>query len=101
MICVCVRVADLTSAVPCRGMRSHYMNSTQLTPETPTGFKFGTKRDVAVMAGLCVRSVENMMAEGLPHLKFGKRRCRFDLDEVKAWLKERYSTQRLGKEQRQ
>ena len=75
------------------------MNSQKHTPDAATGFKFATKRDVADMMQLCTRTVDNLMAEGMPYLRLGSRRVRFNVEEVKAWLKERYSTQRLGKEQ--
>lgn len=64
------------------------------TNSTPT---FGDKRAVAAMAGMrSVRWVDNMVAAGMPHLKLGTRRVRFDLDEVRQWLKERYGTQRVA-----
>jgi len=38
--------------------------------------------------------VDDQMALGMPHLKLGARRVRFDLAEVAAWLKEKYGQQR-------
>ena len=58
-----------------------------------TWTRFGTKRDVAAMLQLSVRSVDNLVAAGCPVLRIGKRRCRFDLLEVAAWVKERYGQQ--------
>jgi hypothetical protein len=73
-------------------------------PDTATGIKqaadktfqrFGDKRDVASLAGdMSVRWVDGQLALGMPHMKFGARRVRFDLDEVRSWLKERYGQQR-------
>lgn len=58
---------------------------------------FGDKRAVAVLAGgFSVRWVDMQLAHGMPHLKIGPRRVRFDLAEVAAWLKERYGQQRRG-----
>ena len=49
------------------------------------------------MLGFSVRTVDNLMARGLPHCTVGKRRCRFDRAEVRDWFKQTYSAQRLGK----
>ena len=77
------------------------------TPEAATGNdklaaesnspRFGTKRDVAAMLQLSVRSIDNLLSSGMPHCKLGLRRCRFDMPEVFAWFKSRYSVQRIGK----
>jgi predicted DNA-binding transcriptional regulator AlpA len=56
--------------------------------------RFGSKKDVAAMLQLSVRSVDNLVAAGCPVMRIGKRRCRFDLPEVAAWVKERYGQQR-------
>jgi predicted DNA-binding transcriptional regulator AlpA len=57
--------------------------------------RFGDKRDVAAMAAMrSTRWVELQMAAGMPHLKLGPRRVRFDLEEVREWLKEKYHQQR-------
>ena len=59
---------------------------------------FGDKRAVGLLAGnMSLRWVDGELAKGMPHLKLGPRRCRFDLAEVKVWLKERYGVQRRGK----
>ncbi len=56
---------------------------------------FGDKRAVGLLAGnMSLRWVDNELAKGMPHLKLGPRRCRFDLAEVKVWLKQRYGVQR-------
>ena len=70
------------------------------TPQNPAGTlqKFGDKRDVGELLGMCNRSVENLMAKGCPHLKLGKRRVRFDMAEVAAWAKREFSVRRNGKE---
>jgi len=58
---------------------------------------FGTKRDVAAMLQMSVRAVDNYLAAGCPVIKLSKRRCRFDLAEVRAWFKKQYGQQRIGK----
>lgn len=57
---------------------------------------FGDKRDVARMIKQSVRSVDNHIAAGMPHLKIGKRRCRFDLAAVREWMLAQYGVQRRG-----
>ncbi len=69
-------------------------NSAAVTDTLPR--QFGDKRDVGRMAGMSPRWVSDQMARGMPHLKLGPRRCRFDLGEVAAWLRETYRVQRRG-----
>lgn len=73
----------------------------QTLPEVPTGqsllgavARYGGKRDVASMVQMSVRSVDNLVAQGCPHLKLGKRRVRFDMAEVRQWLADNFRTQR-------
>jgi predicted DNA-binding transcriptional regulator AlpA len=56
---------------------------------------FGDKRAVAAMTSMSVRWVNLQLQRGMPHLKLGARRVRFDMAEVAQWLKERYATQRM------
>lgn len=58
---------------------------------------YADKRGIAEMLDVSVRSVDNFLAEGMPHFKLTARCIRFDVDEVRAWLKERYGTRRLGR----
>ena len=58
---------------------------------------FGSKRDLAAMIGLSVRSVDNYLSAGLPHIALSKRRIKFDLAECRLWFKEKYGARRLGK----
>jgi len=59
--------------------------------------RYGDKESVALMLGLSTRTISNLMQQGCPYLALGARRCRFDMDEVRAWLKEKYGTRRIGK----
>ena len=61
-------------------------------------FKFVSKKEIALMVGLHPRSIDNLMQRGLPHLKIGLRVCRFDPDEVAAWMRKEFHTARIGKE---
>jgi len=73
------------------------------TPEAAPGSKLaasdtarlGDKTAVADMAGgFSKRWVDSQIALGMPHLKLGPRRVRFDLAEVREWLREKYHVQR-------
>ena len=59
--------------------------------------RYTDKREIAALLKLSVRSVDNLLAAGCPHLKLGKRRVRFDIDEVRSWLSETYRMQRRGR----
>ena len=59
---------------------------------------FVDKRAVGLLAGnMSLRWVDGELVKGMPHLKLGPRRVRFDLEEVREWLKEKYGQQRRGK----
>ena len=59
--------------------------------------RFGDKKAVGDMAGgFSTRWVDDQLRQGMPHLKLGSRRVRFDMEEVRIWLKERYGQQRRG-----
>jgi hypothetical protein len=82
------------------------INNIQSMPDTDTGFNklsvssntpsFGSKRDVAAMLQMSVRSVDNYLAAGLPHVKVSPRRVRFDLEECRVWFKQQFGQQRRG-----
>ena len=61
---------------------------------TSTADALGTKRDVAKMLKMSVRSVDNYISAGCPVIKLSPRRCRFDMADVKAWFKTQYGQQR-------
>jgi predicted DNA-binding transcriptional regulator AlpA len=61
-----------------------------------TAKEYGSKRDVALMIGMSPRTVSNFMEDGCPYLEIGRRRTRFNLAEVRIWLKEHYGRRRLG-----
>ena len=58
---------------------------------------FGSKKDVARMLQMSVRSVDNYLAAGLPHVKISSRRVRFDLPECRQWFKDLFGQQRRGR----
>lgn len=74
-------------------------------PDTATGTKLAAndgsprlvgKRVVAGANSVSVRTVDNWMRLGCPHLKLSARMARYDLAEVHAWLLSRFGTRRLG-----
>lgn len=71
-----------------------YENVTKTATLVPP---LGDKRDVAAMLKLSVRSIDNFIQEGCPVIKLSPRCCRFDLVEVKEWVKNRYSQQGRAK----
>jgi hypothetical protein len=56
--------------------------------------QYGSKRDVARMLQMSVRTVDNFVARGCPHYAVSRRRLRFDMLEVRTWLAENFRTQR-------
>ena len=72
------------------------------TPDASTGTKMAAneitdKRGFAGRWLFSVRHVDNLLAEGLPHCKIGKRRVRIVVPEADAWMRQKFGTQRLGK----
>lgn len=65
-------------------------NQTMLAAQVP---RYGSKRDVAAMLQMSVRSVDNFVARGCPHLRVSSRRLRFDMAEVRAWLSDNFRQQ--------
>ena len=48
------------------------------------------------MSGMSPRWVSGQLDEGLPHLKLGARRIKFDLAEVAGSLRDHYGVQRIA-----
>jgi len=76
------------------------MNARQ-TPDaaSPDPTAAGTitdKRGYARRWQFSPRHVDNLLKQGLPHLKIGARRVRIIIAEADAWMRERYGTQRRG-----
>ena len=80
-------------------------NAVSCAPDAGTGIKlaanennpFGDKLAVARLAGgFSKRWVDLQMARGMPHMRIGRRRVRFDLAEVREWLREKYAVRRRG-----
>ena len=77
--------------------------STIASPLVPTDSTSSKNEEITDKRGFgkrwsfSTRHVDNLLAQGLPHLKIGKRRVRIIIAEADAWMRERFSTQRLGK----
>ena len=55
------------------------------------------KKGLARRMGISRRTVDNWLQRGLPHLKLGSRRVRFDLREVDDWFRTHCRVVRRGK----
>jgi len=79
-------------------MKTISCNTQDATPPNPDAAPFVTdKRCYGHRWYFSARHVDNLLAEGLPHLKIGARRVRIIVAEADAWMRERYGTQRPGK----
>jgi hypothetical protein len=52
------------------------------------------KRGYGERWGFSLRHIDNLLAQGMPHLKIGSRRVRILIDEADAWMRQRFGTQR-------
>ena len=75
-------------------MSTQLQKPSPASPGTPLPRRFGSKRHAAAFASVSTRTVDNWIAEGLPHCKVSPRMVRIDLDELAAWLKEHYGVRR-------
>jgi len=68
------------------------------TPDTASGNTTGItdKRGYGRRWLFSPRKVDNLIADGLPHLKIGSRRVRIVIEEADKWMREKYGTQRRG-----
>jgi predicted DNA-binding transcriptional regulator AlpA len=76
---------------------SPYIASGHTGTATAPQERLWRKSDVAAYVGLAPRTIDNMLASGLPHMKLGARRLRFDPEEVKAWFRHQFRTARMGR----
>jgi predicted DNA-binding transcriptional regulator AlpA len=51
--------------------------------------EFETKRQLAARLGVSVRTIDNLLARGLPHVKLTQKLTRFPRIPVNEWLAER------------
>ena len=77
------------------------MNRIAQLPDVSTGSKLEAdvitdKKGFAARWHFSVRHVDNLLAQGMPHLKCGSRRVRLVTAEADLWMKERFGTRRLG-----
>jgi hypothetical protein len=72
--------------------------SISCAPEVATGTKLAAgitdKRGYAARWGFSIRHIDNLLAQGCPHLKIGKRRVRLVVTEADEWMKRTFATQR-------
>jgi predicted DNA-binding transcriptional regulator AlpA len=58
-------------------------------PEPPKVRDYENKRQLAARLGISVRTVDNLMLRGLPHIKLTRKLTRFPRGPVDEWLAER------------
>jgi len=70
------------------------MNSAtgSVNPATP----ITDKRGYGARWLFSARHIDNLLAQGLPHCKMGRRRVRIVVAEADAWMRERFGTRRRG-----
>ena len=51
--------------------------------------EYDDKRQLAARLGVSVRTIDNLLVRGLPHLKLTRKLTRFPRTAVDAWLAER------------
>jgi hypothetical protein len=56
------------------------------------------KRGFAARWKFSVRHIDNLLMQGMPHCKIGKRRVRIFITEGDRWMVEQYGVRRIGKE---
>ena len=70
------------------------------TPDTATGSKLAgeitDKKGYGRRWSFSVRHIDNLIAQGLPHLKIGERRVRIVVAEADDWMRKRFGVRRRG-----
>lgn len=51
--------------------------------------RFVNRKEIAERLGVSVRTVGNLISDGLPIVPLGKRRVQFEVEEVLTWAKDR------------
>lgn len=79
----------------------HNMSQSKPEPKPATTYDTMTpiatdKKGFATRWGFSPRHIDNLMTEGLPHLKIGRRRVRIVVEEADRWMKEKFGVRRLG-----
>ncbi len=77
-------------------MKTPSEKSHRLEPEAQVS-PYIDKQALAHRMGITRRTVDNWLQRGLPHLKLGSRRVRFDLREVDDWFRAHCRVVRRGK----
>lgn len=69
-------------------------SETKLAATTGTTSDITDKRGYAARWHFSVRTIDNMIAKGLPHLAVGSRRVRILIPEADAWMRQEFGQQR-------
>ena len=80
---------------------NHMTNELIAGPETATGQRLAgeitDKKGYGLRWGFSARHIDNLIAQGLPHLKVGSRRVRIEVGPADEWMRRRFGRQRHGK----
>jgi predicted DNA-binding transcriptional regulator AlpA len=63
-------------------------------PGTKQAVEITDKKGFGARWGFSTRHIDNLLAQGCPHLKIGKRRVRIVVAEADQWMKEQFGTRR-------
>jgi len=61
----------------------------QTSPGQPIAPEYESKRQLAARLGVSIRTIDNLLARGLPHIKLTRKLTRFPRVPVNEWLSER------------
>jgi hypothetical protein len=79
-------------------MKKHTINVPDAAPgQSKVAENIVDKRGFAARWKFSLRQIDNFLAQGMPHLKIGKRRVRILIDAADAWMNEKFATRRIGK----
>lgn len=80
------------------------VTTTRPKPESVTGDMKLTEREAHILDkksyaerwSFSVRTIDNLLRAGMPHLRVGERRVRIIVAEADAWMRQRFGTERRG-----
>ncbi len=77
-------------------MKHLYSLPDAATSEPKLAAEITDKKGYAHHWQFSVRTVDNLLSDGLPHIKYGARRVRILIPEADAWMRQKFGQQRHG-----
>lgn len=74
-------------------MQQHAASIPQIPPRPPSLVGI---HEVASDLAVSRRTVDHLIAKGLPHIRLGPRKNRFDLGEVRSWIRRNFRVSRMA-----